>query len=363
MRIDYEYAKLIKEILNKGYYYKDTKRNVMCKQISSYNLKIPLRDQKDIHKPKPFPILSLKKINYKNIFGELIWFMMGDPHIKYLIDNNINIWNKDVYNYYCKRTFTINGLLSYEEWLDTILLNSHLDTIKTYQRFLSYAGQIYPAQWRKTKYINGIKTDQLQQLVDYMINDPMNRRLIVNSWDYLEKDKMSLPPCHWSFEIIMRPLSPMEKMKLVSKHKNYKKLISQEEYKEILEDTPNYGFTLKWHQRSVDTYLGLPYNITSYATLAIILEQLTGHLALEIEGDLSNVHLYENSWDAALEISNRVYKISSKKENCPVLQVNTKTDFSSLNNFINSVKDDLNSFIITNYNPLPNIPVEMLAPI
>ena len=188
-------------------------------------------------------------------------------------------------------------------------------------------------------------------LIKNLKEQPMSRRHIVTAWNPAELDEMALPPCHWSFEIIVEPYE--------SELKRWKKIMSKEEFEYKFpyfhEPSEKYQFTLKWHQRSVDTYLGLPFNIASYALLAHIIGKLTNMVPKALIGDLSNVHLYENSWYA----SKKLLKRDPDKYKLPKLGIMEHLEFDSLDELnIWKIKD----FKLKDYKSYSNIPVEMLTP-
>ena len=230
-KIDQEFQELCKKIQTEGKEYENKNRGVKRLQIPSYTFRHEFKDG--------FPAITNKKLYWKGIVGELIWFLRGDNDVKYLNDNGIKIWNKDAYNWHKK---TANPVLSEEEF---------------YKLGSGSVGQNYSVQWRNFN----DKTDQIKELVDVMHKDIMSSRLKVNAWNPCEVDLTALPPCHSEFQVIGVPL-----------------------------ENDKFGFELHWNQRSVDTFLGLPFNIASYGLLAKIIEDLTGYPALAIEGTLKCVH-------------------------------------------------------------------------
>lgn len=306
-RIDQEFQKLCKEILQNGKEYGNKNRGVKRLQIPSYTIKHSFNDG--------FPAITNKKIYWKGIVGELIWFLKGDNDVKYLNDNGINIWNKDAYNWYIK-----------EDVLESINGESRKFTFEEFsKRGRGSVGQNYSKQWRD---FNG-NTDQIELLVKNMKKDIMSSRLKVNAWNPSEIDLTALPPCHSEFQIIGVPL-----------------------------EGGDFGFELHWNQRSVDTFLGLPFNIASYALLAKILEQITGFKALGIEGTLKCVHFYDNQYNAVNELLKRD---PNTHTNCelkrPVLS----------NIYENSIDVIFNEYKISDFNLIgytsdDQIKVEMLSP-
>src|SRR5210317_1995473 len=180
-----------------------------------------------------FPLLTTKKMAVKTMMTELKWFLKGDTNIKYLVDNGCNIWDGD-YN----KSGRTDGSL----------------------------GPIYGKQWRDWD-----GTDQIQNLIDGLKNNPDSRRHMVSAWNVGELDDMTLPPCHYGFQCY------------VSDGK----------------------LSLMWNQRSVDTFLGLPFNIASYATLLLLLCEETGYQPGMLIGNLGDIHIYNNHIDAVNEQMSR----------------------------------------------------------
>lgn len=373
--INIQYKELLFNILENGYEYTDSKRDVKCKQIDDAHIHINLQEG--------FPAISLKKLWWHGVVGELLWFLSGNTNIKYLLDNGINIWNKDAYNYFLRNNPTLQVHRSNTK-SETILFEK--DNEKHFNLFLGQSkldssignlGRVYGAQWRNwdgpQRALEGLEgIDQISNLITNLKKQPMSRRHIVTAWNPAELDDMALPPCHWSFEVIVRPLHLTQRLKYVNvedfkkklskalennTHKGAKKF--REEYCDKY-NIPKYVFTLKWHQRSVDTYLGLPFNIASYALLAHIIGKLTNMVPMNLIGDLSNVHLYENSWEAARKLLKRdpmKYALPKLGMTENVHNFNSKLTLDELLNAWS-----INDFALSNYQSYDNIPVEMLAP-
>lgn len=382
-KIDYTYHNLLEKILQEGYDYKDESRDVMCKQISSYEFRHNMKNG--------FPAITTKKLYWKGVVGELIWFLRGDTNIKYLIDNNIHIWDKDAYNFY-KNIYKqqhpklVNTLMmNFETFIYHLNKNISCNHLNNYE--FGDLGRIYGAQWRDwqgdfkiNENNSGEHTiiDQISNLIQNLKDKPMSRRHIVAAWNPAELDNMALPPCHWSFEILPRPLSLDERgTKLINMfgYQNFEiqngfgKLQFSDEQEEYLDklNVPKYTFDLKWHQRSVDTFLGLPFNIASYGLLMEIIGKLTNMIPNELIGDLSNVHIYhphikavktqlKNSPDKYWKSINLLMKdefhyITDEKLVRKVL----------IDKIFNEMQIDW--FKLENYESYPAITAEMLAPI
>lgn len=328
--IDREYKAIADEILSEGYEYLDRRRRIVCKQISDYHLVYNLDNG--------FPLLTTKKMYYKGIIAELLWFIKGDTNIKYLIDNGVNIWNKDALNYCIRQT---GEKLTMESFLEGVRENKTKKLWNGEEYLYGDLGPVYGAQWRKN-------TDQLSSIIFFLRCYPENRRSIVNSWNPDDLGDMALPPCHWSYEIISRPIG------------------FSEEY------IKGYGFDLKWNQRSADFFLGIPYNIASYATLAKIIGLLTDMKPLRIIGNLSNIHIYKPHINLVkeqisrdtdkygienpveLKISDRATKILQSRD----LIIKDKLDLIGVEDGIN-----VDDFEIINYEGFPAIRGEMYAPV
>ena len=237
-----------------------------------------------------YPLLTTKKMAFKTMVTELLWFLKGDTNIKYLVDNGCNIWNGDAYKKYKEDK---QGLaMSMEAFIENIKTNDE------FARTWGELGPIYGKQWREW---NG--NDQIQELINDLKNNPDSRRLMVSAWNVGELDEMTLPPCHYGFQVYTRELLPNERKiewaKSIGKDPSYAYKLSQED----LDDRgfPRRTISLMWNQRSVDTFLGLPFNIASYGLLLLILAKEVNMLPDELIGNLGDVHLYKNHIDQALE--------------------------------------------------------------
>ena len=238
-----------------------------------------------------FPLLTTKRMAVKTMMTELKWFLKGDTNIKYLVDNGCNIWNGDAYKKYCQ----IAGSLEEPDYdvhiedpnenrVRILTEDEFIDRIKTSDEFAKKWGElgpIYGKQWRKwspvASEINKGGKDQIKNLISELKTNPDSRRLMVNAWNVGELSEMTLPPCHYGFQCYVRDGKYL---------------------------------SLLWNQRSVDTFLGLPFNIASYAALLCLIAEEVGMIPDQLIGNLGDVHLYSNHVDQAMEqISREIYEL------------------------------------------------------
>jgi thymidylate synthase len=236
-----------------------------------------------------FPLLTTKKMAWKQIVSELLWFLTGQTNISFLLKHNNHIWDGDVYKNYKTKTEILMGhgfhgtLLSHQEFINKI--KTDVEFAKTWGDL----GPIYGKQWRQWKGENG-KIDQIDDLIKNLKENPDSRRLMVSAWNVGELDQMVLPPCHYGFQVWTR-------------EENGQRYIS-----------------LMWNQRSVDTFLGLPFNIASYGLLLHIIANEVNMIPDELIGNLGDTHLYLNHIEQAKE------QISRDSFDLPTLKTNAKID-------------------------------------
>jgi thymidylate synthase len=264
-----------------------------------------------------FPLLTTKKMFFKGIITELLWFLRGDTNIKYLIDKGCHIWDGDCYANYLKES-QHEASYTKEEFIDKIKTNN--DWAKQWGDL----GPIYGAQWRV--WLNfrpggsPLYVDQIKNLINDLKTNPDSRRLMVNAWNVGEISEMVLPPCHYGFQVYTRELSLKERG-IIAKSNYYEVSQDIKAFAGMDEDhtlhkqlddvnIPKRAISLMWNQRSVDTFLGLPFNIASYALLLEILAKTVNMVPEELIGNLGDVHLYSEHIDAAKEqISRTPYEL------------------------------------------------------
>jgi thymidylate synthase len=327
--IDKQYQSLLQDILDNGVEKKD---RTGTGTISVFGRQIR-------HKmSEGFPLLTTKKMPWKSIVTELLWFLQGNTNIKWLVDNGCNIWNGDVYKNYVKH----NQFNSNPKWLKPITLENgdngaglysieeFINKIKEDDEFAKKWGElgpIYGKQWRKWSSISDsdfdmrmstYEIDQIQNLINDLKTNPDSRRLMVNAWNVGELDQMVLPPCHYGFQVYTRELSTVERMEYYGKY--YMDENETKSYDELLKvdydglNIPTRAISLMWNQRSVDTFLGLPFNIASYGLLLEIIAKEVNMVPEELIGNLGDVHLYSNHIEQAKEQIGRKYTHEERTE-------------------------------------------------
>jgi thymidylate synthase len=282
-QLDKEYQMLLEYILGNGVEKKD-RTGTGTLSIFGWQIRHKMSEG--------FPLLTTKKMAWKTMVTELLWFLRGDTNIKYLVDNGCNIWNGDAYKNYLKEHDPLNGTVPMEDFIALIKQNE-----KPIYHELGELGPIYGKQWRSwTNYPSDDwlpdTTDQIQNLINDLKTNPDSRRLMVNTWNVGELDQMVLPPCHYGFQVYTRELSKEERIDLHIKKYGYEK------YKDT---TPTRAISLMWNQRSVDTFLGLPFNIASYGLLLEIIAKEVNMVPDELIGNLGDTHLYLNHIEQAKE--------------------------------------------------------------
>ena len=240
-----------------------------------------------------FPLLTTKKMAIKTMMTELKWFLKGDTNIQYLVQNGCNIWNGDAFKNYINQTNEFKG-----NWPDT--MEEFIEKIKTNDGFAyewGELGPIYGKQWRDWN-----ETDQIRNLIDGLKDNPDSRRHMVSAWNVNDLEGMVLPPCHYGFQIYTRELNLDERIDYYNGSSDPLNRSSDYfDWHMDIYDVPKREISLMWNQRSVDTFLGLPFNIASYATLLMLLAEELNMVPGEIIGNLGDTHLYMNHLDQAQE--------------------------------------------------------------
>jgi thymidylate synthase len=281
-QLDKKYQQLLSDIIEFGVEKKD---RTGTGTISEFGHQIR-------HKmSEGFPILTTKKMAWKQIVSELLWFLTGQTNIAFLHKHNNHIWDGDY-----EKSGRTDGEL----------------------------GPIYGKQWRKWDGKNG-RIDQIDDLVKELKTNPDSRRLMVSAWNVGELDQMVLPPCHYGFQVWTRELTYSERYKIWFNN-NYE--TGMEYYEDNVPDfdntyyepTPTRSISLIWNHRSVDTFLGLPFNIASYGLLLHIIGNEVNMVPDELIGNLGDTHLYLNHIEQAKE------QIGRTSFDLPKLKTDVKID-------------------------------------
>jgi thymidylate synthase len=294
-----------------------------------------------------FPLLTTKKMAWKTMVTELLWFLRGGTNIKYLVDNNCHIWDGDCHQSYLKNwkpqpAVETQSYLIEQEYVNDRPLpkDMFIHCIKTDDEFAKKWGElgpIYGKQWRAwggyekvpngwthgaiSSYREVPKNDQIAKAIHTLKTDPDSRRNRVSAWNVDELDEMVLPPCHTDFQFYTRELSLEERREIFIKQINglHFQIFSLEGEEGIhreydKQNVPRRAISLMWNQRSVDTFLGLPFNIASYGLLLEIIAKEVNMVSDELIGNLGDVHLYLNHIEQAKEQIGRELTLEERKK-------------------------------------------------
>ena len=309
-KLDLDYQNLLKDILENGT--KKETRNGGTISVFGRQIRHKMSDG--------FPLLTTKKMAWKTMVTELLWFLRGDTNIKFLLDYDCHIWDGDCFANYIKHNPNadeqmINDagqMVNIKEWV--------INKIKTDDEFANKWGElgpIYGKQWRswrtESEYMDGVsyayypKIDQIQNLINDLKTNPDSRRLMVNAWNVGELDQMTLPPCHYGFQVYTRPTTRDEK------------IVNPGKYRAI---------SLMWNQRSCDVPLGIPMNISSYGLLLMMIADEVNMIPEELIGNLGDCHIYLNQMDGVKE------QIGRESYPLPTVHVRDGIHCSSVNDVI-----------------------------
>ncbi len=324
-----------------------------------------------------FPILTTKKVAWKQVTSELLWFLTGQTNITFLHKHNNHIWDGDAYKNYLHKVIRDKDIVRYLKsysvdtngvpTIEPYSKNEFIDRIKNDDEFAKKWGElgpIYGKQWRKwTKKKMYLSTDgsyeniydeadqtvidQISGLINELKTNPDSRRLMVLAWNVGELDQMVIPPCHYGFQVYTRELTDEERIKLFIKLHNPKgyegeKITNSVQELLIMNNIPKRSISLMWSQRSCDFPLGIPANIMSYAILLMMLAKQVNMIPEELMGNFGDCHIYLNQIDGVKEQVNREpYPLPSVK-------------------FLDKVVNDLSEYtyqdiILENYKSHPKI--------
>ena len=331
--LDKKYITLLQDILDYGVEKQD-RTGTGTKSIFGYTIRHNMKDG--------FPLLTTKKMPFRLITTELLWFLRGDTNIKFLVDNGCHIWDGDAYKNYVSKieeyTSTLNvpnDISEFQEIMDSVgnqikssVLSKEefIHKIKTDDEFANKWGElgpVYGKQWREWTYLtkeqkqdvdgideeicgadmwDGIRHyrtfDQISNLINDLKGNPDSRRLLVSAWNVGELDQMVLPPCHYGFQVYTRELSLDERLKLWDNKFGF----ANEEQKNQFDpnvhlDThgvPTRAISLMFNMRSTDVGLGLSFNLSSYGLLLMMIAKQVNMVPDELIYNGGDVHLYLN---------------------------------------------------------------------
>lgn len=289
-----QYLDLLSKIRHEGVV-RDDRTGTGTKGIFGYQMRFNLADG--------FPLLTTKRVFMKGVIHELLWFLRGDTNIKYLVDNGVHIWDSDAYRYY-NELCVKHGVLPVD--MDTFLSAAGVESPIEGYRF-GDLNHVYGYQWRSWSRPNGEHIDQIKQVIETIKSNPSSRRMIVSAWNVADVEYMALPPCHTMFQFF------------VAEGK----------------------LSCQLYQRSGDTFLGVPFNIASYALLTMMMAKECGLEPGEFIHTLGDAHLYLNHLEQADE------QLSREPRKLPTLKLNP--DVKSI--FDYTYED----FELCDYNPYPAI--------
>lgn len=243
-----QYHNILEEVLNNGTIKKD-RTGTGTISIPGQMMKFNLLDG--------FPLITTKKVHFKSIAHELLWFIKGDTNIKYLKENGVSIWN---------------------EWADE---NGNLN-------------KVYGHQWRSWEAPNGEKIDQISKVIKQIKETPDSRRIIVSAWNVADIDSMALPPCHTLFHFLIEDATDADRQKYLYMRKKENEHFFGSDNSITIDDIPTKRMYCTLYQRSGDLFLGIPFNIASYSLLTHIMARVTNTIPYQFIHFINDAHIYSN---------------------------------------------------------------------
>ena len=348
--IDKSYKDLLRHILKNGIK-KEDRTGTGTISIFDYSIRFNMKEG--------FPLLTSKKMYMKGVIHELIWFLSGDTNIKYLVENDVHIWDGDAYkNYLSKVSFSSNpydrNILSSEQMEiegkiidgfgsfkigDNFTKSQFIDKIKNDELFAKRWGDLGPVYGKQWRNWNGI--DQIKRLIDDLKSNPDSRRLMVNAWNVNEIDKMTLPPCHYGFQCYTHEMTIDDRVnewcESMGKSIYYGDDMTHDKLDSI--GFPKRKLSLKWTQRSCDAGLGIPFNLASYGLLLLLLSKEVNMIPHNLIFSGGDCHIYLNHIEKLkLQLSQKTFKL-------PKIELNNDSLF-------NLKYDDIK---LIDYNSSPSI--------
>ena len=289
-----QYLELCKKVLENGTY-KDDRTGTGTYSLFGYQTRYNLEEG--------FPLVTTKKVFLRGIIHELLWFISGDTNIKYLVDNDVHIWDDWAYKAY-KESSEFEG----EDMKGFAARIKSLDKDDPFVKKWGELGPVYGRQWRN---FNEQGVDQLENLINQIKTNPNSRRLIISAWNPCEVDKMALPPCHsfMQFYVVNGKLS------------------------------------CQLYQRSADIFLGVPFNIASYSLFTMMIAQVCGLKPGEFVHTMGDAHIYTNHVDQIK------LQLSREPKPLPIMKINPN---------VKSIYDfKIEDFTLEGYEPWPRIKGEV----
>jgi thymidylate synthase len=345
-KLDEQYINLLKTIKEFGSQ-KEDRTGTGTRSIFGYTIRHNMADG--------FPLLTTKKMFWKGIVTEMLWFLQGRTDLRFLLENGCHIWTGDAYKVYDKDFDREHPPFSapYPPRLTVKEFEEKIMSDDEFNKWYGDLGPIYGSQWR---HWGESELDQIGILIEDIKKNPDSRRLMVTAWNPEDLNSMVLPPCHYGFQVYTRELTYSER-----------NLLYVEKFGETVEDAdakwelnttdtfesdlnksgiPKRAISLMWNQRSVDTFLGLPFNIASYGLLLEIIAKEVNMVPDQLIGQLGDVHIYNDHFDQVDEqISREPYELP---------KLNIKLHFNNEPSFVPEqwLTDD---FEIVNYKSHPTI--------
>jgi thymidylate synthase len=340
--LDKKYIDLLQDILDNGV----TKETRNGETLSVFGRQIR-------HKMSDgFPLLTTKKMAWKTMVTELLWFLRGDTNIKFLVDNNCHIWDGDAYKNYIYnpdyKSENYSDLISSQagQLVKCQTQEDFINKIKTDDEFAKKwgdLGPVYGKQWRSwvrktTRYekivepgIYETSIDQIANLINDLKTNPDSRRLMVTAWNPADLEASVLPPCHYGFQVYTRELSWVERYEYmyntnVKTEDGFRPPLTPEMLEQY--NIPTRAISLMWNQRSCDVPLGIPMNIASYGLLLTMIADEVNMIPEELIGNLGDCHIYLDQMDGVKEQINR------KPFELPTVYVRDGIHCSSVNDVI-----------------------------
>ena len=343
-----KYLKLMDDIMQDGVY-KPAAREGMpgSKSLFGYQIRYNLSEG--------FPLLTTKKMFWKGIVAELIWFLRGDTNIKFLIDNGSNFWTKDAYNYYRMRCENYKvAPMPMAEFVSIIRDNPDLAHSGIPGYNFGDCGYQYGKVWRNWTQPeldeegdhtgNTVKVDQIKRVLNSLINAPQGRRHLVTAVDPINDNDLALYWCHSLFQFNARPLSKGERCLYAWSNNvdNLQGSMAFEDLEMIMtewldkQEIPIYALDCQMYQRSADTFLGVPFNIASYSLITLLFAKICNMIPGDFIHTFGDVHIYEDHYEAVhTQMDRTPYRLPTVKISDKVREAIVAGD--TINQVLNSI--------------------------